>query len=349
MNKSELAKAMKKAREMSGGAFLDAVLEERADLKEKVTRGEVKPSFPGLGYSSYTVIIGDEVFKTSQYDGWPGVDTKDLVLGIERERNLLGYLADKKLPVPKLTYIGRSFSFFGMKRLSGRVLTRRDVEDLGTDDKRNLAKQIAAFCADLANAVPEQEAREMGLDAAPAEKVFESKQLLKDIAAPRVRAALGNRYDFLKQAVEDHIRYREEQPELDRLHVMHCDLKEGNMLWEPATKNFSGGIDFGLSHLTGLESGFKKLYEKYPSDFADMVLEEYGALQSLHLTRQQVQTWASAEYAAYVVEELKAGASPGGLRDYDDYVRQPLRLGPAEKTAAAPSGQKAFFKKALSF
>lgn len=108
------------------------------------------------------------------------------------------------------------------------------------------------------------------------------------------------------------------------------------MLWNPEAKRLSGCIDFGLSHLTGLESGFKKLCEKYPADFVDMVMEEYSNLQSVHMTRRQVQVWAAAEYVAYVLDELKSNPH-GYLRPYEDYVRAPLRLpsSPASETAYA--------------
>ncbi len=334
MLKKDFAQAVKRAESMSSNAFLDAILEERPDLREKVKSGAVKPVFPGQGFSAYTVIVGDEVFKTSQGYAWPGIETKDLILGIEREHDLLQYLQDSELPMPKLTYTGRKLSFFGMTRLQGETLNRWDVDGLAPDDKRQLAKDIATFCADLANAVPADDAVKMNLDASPAEVMFDAKQLRADMDSARARKLFGERYDFFKKAVDDYIDYREKNPATAEKVLMHCDLKDGNMLWNPETKRLTGVIDFGLSHLTSVESGFKKLYEKFPADFTDMVLEEYAALQSIKITRQQVQTWACAEYVAYALNVQK---STDYGRSYNNYVKWPLQLKytpPAQAPAA---------------
>lgn len=226
MQKEELEKASNVAQGMDSYAFLDAILEERPDLKEQVDSGAVKPFFPGQGYSAYTVIIGDEVFKTSQYYAWPGVEPEDLVLGIERERNLLEYLKGMQLPVPEVTHVGRTLPFFGMQRLSGKVLDRHDIEQLAPDDKRQLAKDIATFCADLANAVPLDDARKMGLDVAPAEKMFDPRHIQAQLTEPRVREALGSRYDFFKGAVGEYIAFQEKEHRAGSQYLMHCDLKE---------------------------------------------------------------------------------------------------------------------------
>ncbi len=341
MLQKEFAQAMKRAQSMNSNAFLDAILEERPDLKEKVKSGAIKAVFPGQGFSAHTAIVGDEVFKTAKCYPWPGIETKDLILGIEREHDLLQYLQDAELPMPKLTYTGRKLSFFGMTRLQGAVLSSWDVESLAPDDKRQLAKDIATFCADLANAVPADDAVKMHLDVSPAEVMFDAKQVRAEMDSPCARALFGARYDFFKKAVDDYIDYREKNPETAAKILMHCDLKEGNILWNPETKRLTGVIDFGLSHLTVVESGFKKLYEKYPADFTDMVLEEYAALQSIKITRQQVQTWACAEYVAYA---LNAQRGTGYTRSYNDYVRGPLQLkyaAPAQPPAAPQTGDAA--------
>ncbi len=320
---------------MSNKAFLKAILEERPDLKEKVNSGEVQPNFPGLGYSAYTVILGDEVFKTSQSETWPGVEVKDLILGIERERNLLGYLNGTGLPVPELTYVGKNFSFFGMKRLPGQVLMRHDIQQMAPDDKLRLAKEVAAFCADLSNAVPMDDAKEMGLDVSPAERMFNPEQIYAEFLNPDVKKAFGDRYDFFKQAIESYIDYHHEKYADGQQFLMHCDLKEGNLLWNPEMKELTGVIDFGLSHLTGLESGFKKICEKYPADFVDMVLEEYSSLQSTQVTRKEIQLWACVEYVDYVLDELKSKKGHGYTREYADYVRAPLQLSSTPETPAS--------------
>ncbi len=337
MKDNEFNKASKLAKKMSREAFVKAILDERPDLKALVKSGQVTPKFPGMGNSAYTVIIGNEVFKTAQSEGWAptGITSADLVLGIERERDLLGFLNDKDLMVPRLTHVGKNFLFFGMSMLGGDVLTRYDVEAMQPDDKRKVAKQVAEFYVGLSQAVPVEDAKRMNLDVSPAEWSFDPKQLYAEFSSnQRVREAFGERYDFFKAAIEGYIGYHEQKTADNGQYLMHCDMKDGNLLWNPATRDLTGVIDFGLSHLTGIESGFKKLCEKYPADFADMVMEEYSSRQHVNVTRKEVQQWACVEYVSYVLDELKAHKGHVALRDYNEFVRSPLQLKPSAVSPA---------------
>jgi aminoglycoside phosphotransferase (APT) family kinase protein len=336
MNQEQFARAAHKAQQMDNDTFLEAILEERQDLKKKVKRGKLEPDVPGRGYSAYTVILGDEVFKTAQADGWRDVEMKDLVLGIERERNLLQYLQGKGLPVPEVTYTGKNLLFYGMTKLPGELLTRYDVEGLPADDKQALAKQLAGFCAGLANAVPQGAAHALGLDVSPAERRFDPESIVAKFADPRARETFGDKYDFFKDAIEKYIERHNTLYADGQKYLMHCDLKEGNILWDEDAKKLTGVIDFGLSHFTCLESGFKKLCEKFPANFVDMVLEEYSRLQSVPISRRDIQTWCCVEYADYALEEMKKNTSRWGVDSYESYVRAPLRLDPPRPTPETP-------------
>lgn len=329
MLKDEYARAAKRAQEMDATRFLTAILKERADLRLKVESGAVKPVFPGLGYSAYTIIIGNEVFKTAQYHSTTrGVDTKDQILGIARERDLLIHLSGRGLLTPKVTHEGRDFLFFGMELLPGDVLTRQDVEQMAAGDRLKLARCIAGFCARLSQEIPEAVAKNIGLDTSPAEKIFDGETLLTRLSDPHIHATLNRRYDFFRNAIEHHIGCRKRQPKMNAPQVMHCDLKEGNILWDTKTKEITGFIDFGLSHLTGVESGFKKLYEKFPADFVDLALKEYCSLTNMQVTRQDIQAWACAEYVAYAIDEITKGENPKNLPAYEAYVKPALQIAP---------------------
>ena len=126
--------------------FLDAILRERPDLRHELAY------FPGQGRRAHTVFIGDEVFKTPKE--WYGFN-------FDEEYATLQRLEGQGLPVPEVTCVGKEFVFYGMTRLPGNMLTWDALEEMGHKARMDLAKEIAAFCVKLSEAVSEADARNL--------------------------------------------------------------------------------------------------------------------------------------------------------------------------------------------
>ncbi len=140
------ARAAAKREGSSGNDFLEWILCERPDLKDKIDAGELTAYFPRQGMAGHTVIIGDEVFK--------GPARKELIKKFDEEPYLLKRLEQSDLPVPRVTCTGKDTVFFGMTRLPGVPLGYNVETRLTHEEQRLLAKDIVNFIVGLAHSLP---------------------------------------------------------------------------------------------------------------------------------------------------------------------------------------------------
>lgn len=100
------------------------------------------------GNCSYTIFIGDEVFKGPSHTG--------AVYSFSDEFELLQQLGGADLPIPRVTCVGQDTAFYGMTRLPGVQLSRDFMDTWAPDEINQLAKDMAAFIVGMAEALPEQ-------------------------------------------------------------------------------------------------------------------------------------------------------------------------------------------------
>ncbi len=132
--------------EGSGNRFLEAILEERPDLKDRTAY------FPEQGSFGYTVFIGDEVFKGPRHSMYID-DIGKYVREFEHEADVLQELEGKDLPVPRVTCRGKNTVFYGMTRLPGVGFD--GVQYSMTEEQlKNLAEEVADFMMDMAKKLP---------------------------------------------------------------------------------------------------------------------------------------------------------------------------------------------------
>jgi aminoglycoside phosphotransferase (APT) family kinase protein len=297
MVKEDFNQTTERAKSMSTGAFISAILSERPDLKEKTVYT------PPKGQSSHTVIIGDEVFKTARFDEkWTPEYFRYMVEGLQREYEIVKRLSNKGLPVSELVYEGKSFPFFSMTRVPGHPLEPKDVEKMTVKEKARLAKEIAAFNINVPRALPVNEAKKIGAGTPPLSD-FSFESLQSALIDPVVQDCLGDHYNFLSKAVKIYIEKHQGKERESRKNFVHADLNPGNILYNPKTGKLHF-IDFGFSRVTCPEEAFAGFYFSYSEDFVDMTLKEYSKLQPEQLTRKDMALWGCA-YVAYKVTQAK--------------------------------------------
>jgi len=172
-------KASKVAKQMSGAAFVKAILMRAPDLK---ARGERQ---------KYTRVSGDGQFLARRHH--PGKEFQGrrspragrlpalrlLTLSTRHRaagRDLLNFLNGKGLPVPERYLPPAKTSCFGMSMLEGDVLTRYDVGHCSPDDKRKSQTGEEFYVSPFRGAVPWL-TQGLNLDVSPAGGRFDEDAL----------------------------------------------------------------------------------------------------------------------------------------------------------------------------
>lgn len=129
--------------------FLQAVLQERPDLRDKPA------FFPTQGQKGHVVIIGDEVFKG------PNRPTGESMDDYNTELATLQALAGSGITaaIPQITTEGKDFVLFGMSRVPGETMGYDYRTKLTTDEQKQLAKDLINFVVEMAHALPEKDGK----------------------------------------------------------------------------------------------------------------------------------------------------------------------------------------------
>lgn len=122
--------------------FLAEILEERPELK-----GE-DFYFPPQGTLSYTIVIGDEVFKkpTSKNNPLGPIFNKD-------RKNLQNFGHTNLKILPKITYMGKDNDFYAMTKIPGIILKKK-LDKLTEKEQEVLAEDIAKAIIAIAEELP---------------------------------------------------------------------------------------------------------------------------------------------------------------------------------------------------
>lgn len=129
--------------------FLEAVLHERPDLKERPV------FFPSQGQKGHVVIIGDEVFKAPRQASGESMDDYDTEFATLKALEGAGITA----AIPRITTEGKDYLLFGMTRVPGVTMGSDYDSRLTRDEQRQLAKDLVNFVVEMAHALPEKNGR----------------------------------------------------------------------------------------------------------------------------------------------------------------------------------------------
>lgn len=151
--KKAFLKTNKELATWAASEALDAILAERPDLCGKTAYfpGQGMAAGHSAGGNAHVIFIGDEVFKAPRW-----ISQGDVAF-FSREPEVLKQLEGRGLPIPRVTCIGRDAPFFGMTRMEGITIPKDFYRTFSPQELRCLARDLAAFAADMASALPVNE------------------------------------------------------------------------------------------------------------------------------------------------------------------------------------------------
>lgn len=235
--KQAFARAGEKKEGVSALSVIDAIIEERPDLKDRTFYA------PSSGGACLTFIVGDEVFKAPRQGGM------NLTL-FEKEIANMERLRGRGIAAPELTCVGQKTYFYGMKRIPGIVMSEA-MRSMTEEQKEKLAEDIGRTIADVANVFDSPDIKTAG----KAGFTDRSAEIAGYLENPRTAKRFGSGLDFARRQVADYYARMQGRKFIG----YHADLHEDNILVNAKTKRLSAFIDFGSVHYTIAEDAVTRI------------------------------------------------------------------------------------------
>jgi aminoglycoside phosphotransferase (APT) family kinase protein len=248
---------------------LDVARVERTLHAQFPELAPVRAKWFGSGCSNEVYRVnGDWLFRFPKRAG--------IAATVERDVRLLSLVADAAtVTVPRIEWLGRPgpdfpYPFVGYRAIPGM---RGDLlpDALAPDDERRIAAQIGRAVAAI-HGVPLAQAKSLGAIEHPwnaVDLVGQAIDYSPSLAAHVPSSLLGDYRALLDGAVVP-------PPPSPCCRLVHGDLYDGHLLFDPATLELTGIIDFSDIGLYDPAIDFVQLFHWRGEAFVRLVLDAYG-------------------------------------------------------------------------
>jgi len=206
---------------------------------------------------------------------------------LERETALLPRLAPSlNLPVPNIAHFGRQsgsgLTFVGYPRIPGVGLARERLQALEPPERERCAEELAKFLRAL-HAFSVEEARQLGVIECSYPFCRTEEGIMQGRAAEIYRSELQRllAYTILDEKDRRYgVRLVEEilsEPAEGEMpaSLVHGDLSQDHVMFDPESKHITGIIDFSDVIITSPLLDLVYIYHAYGSAFFDLLLHVY--------------------------------------------------------------------------
>lgn len=223
------------------------------------------------GWDNVVVEINDNIiFRFPKDDG----------VNFDVEVKILDILKDKiSLQIPKIEFLGKSFTYMGYPKIQGSNLTSEIFNSLNSEQKEKLTFDLANFLREMHESISPDEARKLGVENEDMPSYSRSikEVLLKKISDKQI---LG----FTEATIKEYEGMIQEKVELV---FLYNDLHTENMAFDATAKKLNGVFDFGDIMIGDVNMDFYPLY-KFNPYFMKAVAEKYQELTSRKLNLRRM-------------------------------------------------------------
>ncbi len=250
---------------------------------------------------------------------------------LEREIALLPRLvAAIRMPIPGITYSGRQRKngpvFVGYPKIAGVELVSERLFALEPNVQNRCAHDLAQFLAEL-HSFDAGTAQELGVPTCDYPFCRTEEGLLEGTAADLYNQeldrllsypALGEeRRGYCKSLVE-HLLDERADGELPAA-LIHGDLSQDHVLFDPETEQITGVIDFSDAIISSPLLDFMYLYHAYGEEFLALLLNHYPGSNSKHIISRvrRLHQWYIALRLLWALDHDYQQGTEVGLRQLD--------------------------------
>jgi len=198
----------------------------------------------------------------------------------DTEVEILGILKDKiSLQIPRIEFLGKSFTYMGYHKIPGGDLTTEVFDSLNSEQKEKLTFDLANFLREIHGSISPDEARKIGV---ADEDLPSYSRSIKSILSSKIsdKSVLT----FVDTTVKEYENLIQEKVESV---FLYNDLHTENMAFDATAKKLNGVFDFGDIMIGDVNMDFYPLYKFDPS-FMRAVVEKYQELTSRKLNLRRM-------------------------------------------------------------
>jgi aminoglycoside phosphotransferase (APT) family kinase protein len=192
------------------------------------------------------------------------------------------------IKTPGVTAVGTTACFYGMQRMEGVALTGQWTE-MTVPERMAVMREIGKLKFKAEEISRGQEMPKMN----ESDGFVSHMHMLED---PAVQEALRGIDEKLPELLRDYLsRYMQTKPV-----IIHNDCNSGNILVDPATKNFCGVLDWGLARATQMpEVEFIKMQMNYGPEYVEEAWKSYAEAKGIPAAKTDLMCCAVLEQAEY--------------------------------------------------
>jgi aminoglycoside phosphotransferase (APT) family kinase protein len=223
------------------------------------------------GWDNVVVEINDDlIFRFPKDDG----------VNFDVEVKILNFLKDKiSLQIPKIKFLGKSFTYMGYPKIQGGNLTPEIFDSLNSEQKEKLTLDLANFLREMHSSISLDEAKRIGVED---ENLPSYSNSIKSVLPNKIddKSVL----DFMETTIKE---YEDMMQEKVELVFLYNDLHTENMAFDATAKKMNGVFDFGDIMIGDVNMDFYPLY-KFDPYFMKAVAEKYQELTSRKLNLRRM-------------------------------------------------------------
>ncbi len=201
----------------------------------------------------------------------------------DREISILNYLKDKiTLEIPKIEFLGKTFTYMGYKKIPGNDLTQEIFDSLNSEQKEKLIFDLANFLQEIHNALSVKDARKMSVEDENSLNLLSYLNTAKKILQQKIDDQ--QIVNFTNKTCDEYEKMLEEKTELV---FLYNDLHTENIAFDYVAKRLNGVFDFGDVLIGDVNMDLYPLY-KFDPYFMKDVAEKYQQLTGRKLSLRRM-------------------------------------------------------------
>lgn len=216
---------------------------------------------------------------------------------LKLEKKIIDFISPKiTLLIPNIEFIGKSFCYFGYKKIPGKSLSKNLLLKLSEKERSSLAFDLANFLFEFHSNFSVKKAVEMGIEKEDHHSYYNiiRRELLDKIEDKKL-------FNFTQQTLKEYIEIKKAKEDIL---VLYNDLHENNLAFHSELKKLNGIFDFGDVMIEDFNREFHYLF-RLGYSFMKEVVDEYENLSNKKVDINRVLIYSKIDELSNLAEYIE--------------------------------------------